>query len=65
LEERIIALNGEAGYQPQVLRGRIHFLSPLMYKIHKGPFVTVPQGEIAYVFQKMENLLIRLKHWDK
>ena len=52
LEERIIALNGEAGYQPQVLRGGIHFLSPLMYKIHKCPFVTVPQGEIAYVFSR-------------
>lgn len=34
LDEQIIALNGESGYQPEVLRGGIHFLSPLMYKVH-------------------------------
>lgn len=52
LDEKLIALNGEAGYQPQVLRGGIHFLSPLMYKIHKCSLVTVPQGQIAYVFAR-------------
>lgn len=52
LKEQIIALNGEAGYQPEVLRGGIHFLSPLVYKMHKVPLVTIPQGKIAYVFAR-------------
>ncbi|WP_207706704.1 SPFH domain-containing protein [Acetobacterium tundrae] len=52
LEMQIIALNGEAGYQPQVIRGGIHFLTPLMYKVHISPLVTVPQGQIAYVFAR-------------
>ncbi|MEG1254237.1 SPFH domain-containing protein [Clostridium sp.] len=52
LKEQIIALNGEAGYQPNVLRGGIHFKTPLMYKTHIVPLVTVPQGKIAYVFAK-------------
>ena len=52
LNEQIIALNGEAGYQPQIVRGGIHFLTPLMYKVHICPLVTVPQGQIAYVFAR-------------
>jgi len=52
LNMQIIALNGEAGYQPQVIRGGIHFLTPLMYKVHISPLVTVPQGQIAYVFAR-------------
>jgi len=52
LNEQIIALNGEAGYQPQIIRGGIHFLTPLMYKVHICPLVTVPQGQIAYVFAR-------------
>ncbi|WBW95155.1 SPFH domain-containing protein [Oceanirhabdus sp. W0125-5] len=52
LDEKIIALNGEAGYQPELLRGGIHLLTPLMYKIHKCSLVTIPQGEIAYVFAR-------------
>lgn len=52
LNEQIIALNGEAGFQPQIVRGGIHFLSPLMYKVHICPLVTVPQGQIAYVFAR-------------
>jgi uncharacterized membrane protein YqiK len=52
LKEQIIALRGEAGYQPQVVRGGIHFLSPLMYKVHICPLVTIPQGQIAYVFAR-------------
>lgn len=52
LDEKIIALNGEAGYQPELLRGGIHILSPLMYKVHKCFLVTIPQGEIAYVFAR-------------
>ena len=52
LNEQIIALNGEAGFQPQIIRGGVHFLSPLMYKVHICPLVTVPQGQIAYVFAR-------------
>lgn len=52
LNEEIIALKGEAGYQPKVLRGGIHFLSPLMYRVHVCSLVTVRQGEIAYVFAR-------------
>lgn len=52
LNEQIIALNGEAGYQPEVLRGGIHFKTPLMYKIHSVPLVTIPQGQIGYIFSR-------------
>jgi len=52
LNEQIIALNGEAGFQPQIIRGGIHLLSPLMFKVHICPLVTVPQGQIAYVFAR-------------
>lgn len=52
LNEQIIALHGEAGYQPEVLRGGIHFRTPLMYKVHKCSLVTIPQGQIAYVFAR-------------
>ncbi|MBC8061611.1 MAG: flotillin family protein [Clostridiaceae bacterium] len=52
LQNQIIALNEEAGFQPLVLRGGIVFKSPLMYKIHIVPLVTIPQGKIGYVFAK-------------
>ena len=52
LNEQIIALNGEAGFQPQIIRGGVHFLSPLMFRVHICPLVTVPQGQIAYVFAR-------------
>ncbi|HEX2937462.1 MAG TPA: SPFH domain-containing protein [Ruminiclostridium sp.] len=52
LKNSIIAINGEAGYLPDLLRGGIHFRSALMYKIHKYPLITVSQGEMAYVFAR-------------
>lgn len=52
LNSEIIALHKEAGFQPEVIRGGIHFLSPIMYKVHVVPLVTIPQGEIAYVFAR-------------
>jgi len=52
LKDAIIALGGEAGYSPDLLRGGIHFKSVLMYKIHKYPLITIPQGQIAYVFAR-------------
>ena len=32
-----IALNGEAGFQPNVLRGGVHYLTPIQYVIHTAP----------------------------
>ena len=52
LKDSIIALNGEAGYSPDLLRGGIHFKSVFMYKIHRYPLITVPQGQIAYLFAR-------------
>ncbi|MFZ6031359.1 MAG: SPFH domain-containing protein [Chloroflexota bacterium] len=47
-----IALNGEAGYQPQVLRGGIHYLMPIQYAVHIAPLVTITQGKIGYIFAR-------------
>jgi len=48
----LIALAGEAGYQPDVLRGGYHFFVPFQYRIHVQPLVTIPQGQIGYVFAR-------------
>jgi uncharacterized membrane protein YqiK len=45
-------LNGEAGYQPNVLRGGLHFLFPFQYTVHIAPLVTIPQGKIGYLFAR-------------
>ncbi len=47
-----IALHGEAGFQPHVLRGGWHILPPFQYRIHSAPLVTIPQGKIGYVFAR-------------
>jgi uncharacterized membrane protein YqiK len=47
-----IALGGEAGFQPQLLRGGLHYLLPLQYRVHKTSLVTIPQGKIGYVFAR-------------
>ncbi|HEU5179211.1 MAG TPA: SPFH domain-containing protein, partial [Candidatus Polarisedimenticolia bacterium] len=48
----LIALHGEAGFQPNVLRGGWHLLTPFQYRIHRLPLVTIPQGKIGYVFAR-------------
>ncbi|HZU52399.1 MAG TPA: SPFH domain-containing protein [Holophagaceae bacterium] len=48
----LIAMGGEAGFQPGVLRGGWHMLTPFQYRIHKTPLVTIPQGKIGYVFAR-------------
>jgi uncharacterized membrane protein YqiK len=48
----LIALHQEAGFQPDVLRGGLHFLFVLQYKVHSLPLVTIPQGKIGYVFAR-------------
>ncbi len=52
-EGRIIALDGEAGFQAEVLRGGIHLgLWRWQYRIHKVALVSVPQGKIGYVYAR-------------
>src|SRR5215471_16589001 len=48
----VIALAGEAGFQPEVLRGGLHFFFPYQFRLHRQPLVTVPQGRIGYVFAR-------------
>ena len=52
-----IALNGEAGFQPKVLRGGLHYLVPIQYVVHTAPLVTIPQGKIGYIFARDGKLL--------
>ncbi len=52
-----IALNGEAGFQPNVLRGGVHYLIPIQYVVHAAPLVTIPQGKIGYIFARDGTLL--------
>jgi len=48
----LIALNGEAGFQPEVLRGGVHFFFPFQFRLHVQTLVTIPQGRIGYVFAR-------------
>jgi uncharacterized membrane protein YqiK len=52
IKHGIIALNGEAGFQPELLRGGWHVLMPFQYRLHQMPLVTIPQGKIGYVFSR-------------
>jgi uncharacterized membrane protein YqiK len=52
VESGLIALEGKAGYQPAVLRGGLHFMLPFHYHVHSVPLVTIPQGQIGYVFAR-------------
>jgi uncharacterized membrane protein YqiK len=52
IKSGIIALNSEAGYQPNVLRGGLHYLMPMQYIVHVAPLVTIPQGKIGYIFAR-------------
>ena len=47
-----IALRGEAGFQPDVLRGGFHFFPPFQYRVHRQNLVTIQQGTLAYVFAR-------------
>ncbi len=52
-EGRILALNGEAGFQAELLRGGLHFgLWRWQYRLHKVPLVTIRQGRIGYVYAR-------------
>ena len=52
-----IALGGEAGFQPKVLRGGLHYLMPIQYVVRMAPLVTIPQGKIGYIFARDGKLL--------
>ncbi len=52
-----IALHGEAGFEPNVLRGGLHYLMPIQYVVHTAPLVTIPQGKIGYIFARDGKLL--------
>jgi len=52
IQSGFIALRGEAGFEPEVLRGGLHVFFPFMYRIHRSDLVTVGQGKIAYVFAR-------------
>ena len=56
---KIIAINGEAGYQVDILRGGVHFfLGRWQHRIHKAPLVTIPQGKIGYVYARDGDALL-------
>ncbi|HMB24290.1 MAG TPA: hypothetical protein VKP08_15710, partial [Anaerolineales bacterium] len=57
LKSGFIALNGEAGFQPKVLRGGLHYLMPIQYVVHTAPLVTIPQGKIGYIFARDGKML--------
>jgi uncharacterized membrane protein YqiK len=48
----LLALNGEAGFQAELLRGGFHFFPPFQYKIHIHSMVSVTQGKLGYVFAR-------------
>src|SRR6202166_3317652 len=52
IQSGFIALHGEAGFEPEILRGGVHVFFPFTYRIHKSDLVTVGQGKIAYVFAR-------------
>jgi uncharacterized membrane protein YqiK len=52
IKSGFIALNGEAGFQPNLLRGGIHFLAPFQYAVHRASLVTIPQGKMGYIFAR-------------
>jgi uncharacterized membrane protein YqiK len=53
MDGRIVATQGEAGYQADVLRGGVHAgYFPWQYRIHAQPLVIVPEGRIGYVYAR-------------
>ena len=48
----LIALDGQTGFQPEVLRGGIHCFAPFQFRVHTLPLVTITQGTIGYIFAR-------------
>jgi uncharacterized membrane protein YqiK len=50
---RIIALEGEAGFQAELLRGGVHsFYFPWQYRIHKEPLVMISESKVGYIYAR-------------
>lgn len=50
---RIIALDGEAGFQADLLRGGLHgWYFPWQYRIHTQPLVMVAEGKVGYLYAR-------------
>ncbi|GEM_PF-2316163 len=49
---RYIALNGEAGYQADILPPGTHPIFSWQYEIRREPIINIPQGEIGLVVAK-------------
>ncbi len=50
---RIIALDGEAGFQANILRGGLHIgYFPWQYRIHRDPLVLISEGKIGYLYAR-------------
>src|SRR6476469_10885545 len=48
---RIIALEGEAGFQAGLLRGGLHAgFFPWQFRIHKEPLVMISESKIGYIY---------------
>jgi uncharacterized membrane protein YqiK len=52
IKSGLLALDGEAGFRPELLRGGFHFFAPFQYRVHIRPMVCVTQGKIGYVFAR-------------
>jgi uncharacterized membrane protein YqiK len=52
VQSGLLALNNEAGFQPDLRRGGFHFFTPFQYRVHTHPMVAVTQGKIGYVFAR-------------
>ncbi len=48
----LLALNGEAGFAAELLRGGFHFFTPFQYRVHLRSMIAVTQGRIGYVFAR-------------
>ncbi|MGN6086648.1 SPFH domain-containing protein [Trinickia sp.] len=58
LKSGVIALNGEAGYLPQVLRGGYHFFKPFAYRLWRTPIPSIANNEIGYVYARSGETLL-------
>ncbi|MBV8603548.1 MAG: flotillin family protein [Pelomonas sp.] len=52
VHQGLLALDGEAGFQPELLRGGYHLFAPFQYRVHIRTMVAVTQGKIGYVFAR-------------
>jgi uncharacterized membrane protein YqiK len=55
---RIVALEGEAGFQAELLRGGLHGgFFPWQYRIHKEPLVMISESKLGYIYARDGNPL--------